>query len=223
MVVIVAGAECLVGRSHECNYPTAVLSAPILTGAHNKFQNSRQMNDAVNEHLQSGKGLYWVDGEKLGALKPDVIVTQSLCQVCSVDVTLITEIAKAVTSQTGKQPDVHSLNPWSLQDVLNDCRLMGKALCMPEKGEAAAVALQVRIDKAKAIAAELNAGKPKQKVRTLTLAVGIVWNTADPCLFGSPISFLSGPVHGTSQKTEACWLWLATCRVSKSDSRPTRA
>lgn len=165
MVVIVAGADCLVGRSHECNYPPAVLAAPILTGAFNKFENSRQMNDAVDEHLAAGKGLYWVDGEKLGALQPDVIVTQSLCKVCSVDVTLITEISKAVKSQSGKQPDVHSLNPWSLQDVLDDCRLMGKALCMPEKGEAAAAALQVRIDIARALAKELNAGKPKQKVR----------------------------------------------------------
>lgn len=46
-ILALLGAK-IVGRSHECDWPPAVRSAPALTGAYNQFVDSRQMHDAVS-------------------------------------------------------------------------------------------------------------------------------------------------------------------------------
>lgn len=79
----------LVGRSHECDYPPEIKDRPILTGAKNPFVSCEQMNAAVTATLQTGEGLYYIDQQLLKQLRPDVIVTQSLCTVCSVDLRLV--------------------------------------------------------------------------------------------------------------------------------------
>ena len=81
-VVAAAGGEAwLVGRSHECDFPKAVESLPVLTSATNEFQSSAQMNDAVAMSLERGDGLYALESNLLQELRPDVIVTQDLCAV----------------------------------------------------------------------------------------------------------------------------------------------
>jgi iron complex transport system substrate-binding protein len=68
----------------------------------------------VREALASGTGLYHLDEELLASLKPDVVLTQDLCSVCSVDVGLV---RKAI-ARLNPPPVVVNLNPNSLQDVL---------------------------------------------------------------------------------------------------------
>jgi iron complex transport system substrate-binding protein len=79
-----AGDE-LVARSHECNYPAWVKRLPCasqptfdITGS------SKQIDALVRERLAAGKPLYTVDDALLLALEPDVIITQTHCEVCAV-------------------------------------------------------------------------------------------------------------------------------------------
>ena len=58
MLCFVADPTWLVGRSHECDYPPAVQTLPILTAARVRFESSRQMHESVNNSLSQGKGLY---------------------------------------------------------------------------------------------------------------------------------------------------------------------
>lgn len=81
------------GRSHECDYPPSVAPLPPLTGQVHQFVSSRQMNDAVSSSLAAGKGLYTIDTEAVEGLRPDVILTQSLCSVCSVDLCMVERVA----------------------------------------------------------------------------------------------------------------------------------
>lgn len=53
--------DVLIGRSHECDYPTYVQRHPILTSAKNKFESCAQMNDAVCTSLSAGDSLYDID------------------------------------------------------------------------------------------------------------------------------------------------------------------
>lgn len=229
MVALVAGTDCIVGRSHECNYPAAVLSAPILTGAYNKFESSRQMHEAVNEHLKSGKGLYWVDEAKLQALQPDVIVTQSLCDVCSVDITIVSCIAKSLKTRQGAQPDVYSLNPQSLQEVLDDCEVIGRALGMAQRGTAARAALQARIDRATEIARGLRNPDSPPKIAFLEWTdpffIGGHWtpqiiemagacHPLNPCKPGTGAGKSIAVENDTVRDSDPDWIVVCPCGLS---------
>src|SRR5260221_10362115 len=77
--------DSLVGRSHECDFPPAVKSLPQLTAP--KFPldgTSYEIDQRVKGIVQEGLSVYRVDGEKLRALRPDVIITQVQCEVCAV-------------------------------------------------------------------------------------------------------------------------------------------
>jgi hypothetical protein len=80
------------------------------------------MNTAVTATLSTGEGLYSIDKELLKQLKPDVIVTQSLCNVCSVDLRLVEAVVQEMAaapdtpgSGPAVQPKIISLNPFNIQ------------------------------------------------------------------------------------------------------------
>src|SRR5713226_8955478 len=77
----------LVGRSHECDYPESVRRLPVCTEP--KFPtegSSYQIDQRVKAILQEALSVYRVHGDLLRQLSPDVIVTQSHCEVCAVSV-----------------------------------------------------------------------------------------------------------------------------------------
>src|SRR5581483_10078418 len=77
--------DSLVGRSHECDYPKTVLRLPQCTETKfNADGKSYEIDQRVKAILQEGLSVYRVDGEKLRALNPDVILTQIQCEVCAV-------------------------------------------------------------------------------------------------------------------------------------------
>lgn len=117
LVFTIGAGDCLVGRSHECDFPPSVRTLPALTSATLRFSSSRQINDDVSTALGSGRGLYAIDEELLRRLRPDVIVTQSLCSVCSVDLALVERAVAGLSPP----PHIVCLNPWSLQEVIQDC------------------------------------------------------------------------------------------------------
>jgi iron complex transport system substrate-binding protein len=122
----------MVGRSHECDYPAAVARLPVLTEP--KFDpegSSAEVNQRVMTILADALSVYRVDAEKLRSLKPDVIVTQSQCDVCAVS---MREVEEAVAQWLGAQPKIVSLAPFAREDVLNDMQRVADGLDAPERG-----------------------------------------------------------------------------------------
>src|SRR5262245_63655159 len=75
---------CLVGRSHECDFPAEVLSVPPLTAPKFKVEGSSAEIDArVREIVRESLSVYRVDAEALAALDPDVILPPDHCEACS--------------------------------------------------------------------------------------------------------------------------------------------
>src|SRR3954465_15268867 len=75
----------LVGRSHECDFPLSIHHLPVLTAP--KFEvngTSLEIDQRVKSVLAEATSVYRVDADKLKELGPDVIVTQSQCEVCAV-------------------------------------------------------------------------------------------------------------------------------------------
>lgn len=106
------------------------------------------MDDVVNSSLQRGEGLYFLEQDLLKELEPDVIVTQDLCNVCSVDLQLV----QKTVEQLSIKPKIVTLNPQKLSDVLEDIVRVGKAVDCQQQSEATVAALQQRVLKAREVA-----------------------------------------------------------------------
>ncbi len=120
------GREDLVGRSHECDTPPAVSDRPAVTTA--TFESggdSAAIDDRVQEQLQQGLSLYEVDLDRLRALEPDLIVTQAQCEVCAVS---LPQLEEALADWSGAQPEVLSMEPLTLKEVLNTVLRLGRKM-----------------------------------------------------------------------------------------------
>src|SRR5438477_3342792 len=85
-IVCALGARAeLVGRSHECDFPPGVDDVPVLTSARiEPLHSSKAIDRAVRDVLADALAIYRIDLERLREARPDVIVTQDLCDVCAV-------------------------------------------------------------------------------------------------------------------------------------------
>lgn len=136
-------AEQLVGVSHECDYPAQVQSLPAVTVA--AIRNdlpSAEIDRLVREQLRTEQALYRLRMDVLEDLRPDLIVTQALCEVCAVAATEVEAAARALPGN----PRVINLEPMSLGDVLDTIDLLGAATDRIGAAAQVRAALQGRVD-----------------------------------------------------------------------------
>ncbi|GBC77243.1 Vitamin B12-binding protein [bacterium HR08] len=149
--------EHLVGRSHECDYPESVRRLPACTEPKFPVEGwSYEIDERVKAIVQEGLSVYRVHGERLRALRPEVIVTQSQCAVCAVSVN---EVEEAVREWLDYPVRVVSLEPNALADVWESIRQVAQALGVPERGEELVAILRHRMA-AVAETARARASKP---------------------------------------------------------------
>ena len=118
--------DAIVGRSHECDYPPEIQSRPVCTSARiNSGASSAKIDRDINELLQSALSIYQVKTDVLEQLQPTHIVTQDQCDVCAVS---LKEVEAAVATLTHIQPQIISLKPNVLADVLADIETIAKAM-----------------------------------------------------------------------------------------------
>jgi hypothetical protein len=96
-------------------------SVPVAAGRGAAAARNAALPPTLTPPPPPATGLYSLDAALLESLAPDVLVTQSLCHVCAVDLRLVERLA----AQLGSRPRVVSLNPSSLEDVISDCRWGG--------------------------------------------------------------------------------------------------
>ncbi|MFC8860366.1 cobalamin-binding protein [[Kitasatospora] papulosa] len=151
-------AELLVGRTHECDWPEDVRSVPVVTGADlaQDSMSSREISEAVGGSAHSGSSLYTLDTKALAALAPDVVLTQDLCNVCAVSYERVSQAVRVLDAGTR----VLSLEPRTLDDVLDCLRTVGDLLGVRDRAEEQRTALRRRLDHV----ASLTAGLPRPRV-----------------------------------------------------------
>ena len=134
----------IVGLTHECDYPPDAQQKPVMV--HSAIDAQRmsggEIDRMVGELLAAGKGLYHIDEAAFLAANPDVILTQGLCQVCALD---YNEVVKAA-ARLPRQPNIVSLNPHSLSDVVDDILRVGRATERVAAATSLAADLRQRID-----------------------------------------------------------------------------
>lgn len=134
----------LVGRSHECDYPPGVKRLPVCTAAKlNIHKSSAEIDRQVKSLVEKALAVYDVDAALLERLEPDVIVTQSQCEVCAVS---LRDVERAVCSWLQRCPRIVSLKPDALVDVWRDIADVAGALGAYDRGVELVERLQSRMN-----------------------------------------------------------------------------
>lgn len=149
ILCLIGAGHTLVGRSHECDHPAAVGGVPALTGSRTGADfgdpgASASIDEQVRAATAAGEALYTLDDRLLADLRPDLILTQDLCSVCSIDDRTVRQVAGSLDPR----PEVLSLNPKTVEDIYDDILRVGEAVGMARQAMHAVVSLRERADRA---------------------------------------------------------------------------
>lgn len=139
--------DALVGISHECDYPAEVTRLPRVTRtriAHDA--SSRAIDEQVRQELAGTQALYSLDMDVLPGLAPQLLVTQSLCDVCAVG---SNEVDAALCRIPG-QPRLFNLQPARLHDILDCIARLGDAAGVSAAAATMVAGLEARIERVQA-------------------------------------------------------------------------
>ncbi len=133
----------LVGVTHECDYPASVKTLPKLTRSMlPEGLTSAEIDAAVSASLTDAHTVYELDVDLLGQLNPDVVLTQSLCEVCAVPREHVDE-AVCTMPEAAR---VISLDPSTIEDMLDDLTRVAEEFDKRDSGRALVGQLKRRLD-----------------------------------------------------------------------------
>jgi iron complex transport system substrate-binding protein len=134
--------DSVVAVTHECDFPPEAAAKPSITrSVIPEGLSAGEIDAKVRELTGTGAALYEFEEEALRELELDLIVTQGLCAVCAVSY----EDVQTVAERLPGRPEVVSLDPETLGDVLDDCVRLAEACGVGERGEALRATLQGRL------------------------------------------------------------------------------
>ena len=134
--------EQLVGVTHECDYPPFVRQLPKVTRTLIPTDaSSGEIDRLVRQRLSADRALYTLDLPVLQGLRPDLIVTQALCDVCAV----AEDEVRAAACMLPGNPRVINLEPQTLAEVLAAIRQVATAVGLDRSAEEVIAGLTTRI------------------------------------------------------------------------------
>lgn len=151
----------LVGISHECDYPPQALTRPRLSRS--RFEptglDSGAIDREVRRCMAEYGSVYEIDVDALTALRPDVILTQAVCEVCAVP----TGSVEAAVAALPRQPQVVSLDAHTLEGIFASVQQVADAADAAAEGRAAVARLRGRVERVAAAVA----GRERSRVLAL--------------------------------------------------------
>jgi iron complex transport system substrate-binding protein len=134
----------LVAVTHECDYPPGARELPKVTrDVLPSGLDAAQIDAAVKERTLGGQSIYELDTEALHELQPELIVTQALCSVCAVSY----DDVRAIADEIAGRPQVISLDPHTIGEVLGDARTLAQATDHKDAAVDLIAAAAARIDR----------------------------------------------------------------------------
>ena len=132
MVFALGLGDSLVGVSHMCDYPAEARGRPIVSRSirSKSHLSSVEIDGIIQQARAAGNPLYVIDGELLRRLRPDLILTQELCEVCAVGAGSVFETAAKVLDYS---PEILSIRPAGLDDIFDNIRRIGAAAGASER------------------------------------------------------------------------------------------
>ncbi len=136
--------DCLVGRTHECDWPPGIEEVPVMTSDVLEVASmaSREIDAAVGAAAHSGSSIYALDHDALAEAKPDLILTQELCEVCAVSYREVAVAARLLEAG----PRIVSLEPRCIEDILDNVSFVGTLTGATEAAEGVVADARIRLE-----------------------------------------------------------------------------
>jgi iron complex transport system substrate-binding protein len=151
-----AGPE-VVGVSHECNWPRAAWPLPRVTGTIVDVDApSRSIDEQVSGALAAGKSIYTADGGLMAELRPDLVITQQLCEVCAITPMGMQKALAGVRPA----PRLVSLHPHTTSEIFADVLTVGEAVGRTDEAHRYVAGLRQRLERVRVAVA----GRPRVSV-----------------------------------------------------------
>jgi iron complex transport system substrate-binding protein len=142
IVCALGAGDMLVGRSHECDNPGWVRELPACSEPAFDIQvSSLEIDLEVRRRLKSGEPLYIVDGQRIRELSPDLVITQTYCDVCAV-----TPEDVARSGACALPMDQLALSASSVEGIFQNIIQIAERLGLQERGRALVTAERRRLE-----------------------------------------------------------------------------
>jgi iron complex transport system substrate-binding protein len=140
-IVCALGMEdCLVGRSHACDYPESIRALPACTSTN---INPKAQSGEIDARVKAGASqpIYSLDRERIETLRPDLILTQAQCDVCAINEE---HVRRVLDDKKGNNPHLVALAAHRMQDLWKDIQTLADALGVTDPGRALVKELKQR-------------------------------------------------------------------------------
>ena len=146
MVYALGLGDQLVGVSHTCDYPDDANSKPVVSRSIRQIRHmsSLEIDSIIQQARASNNPLYWIDDELLRQLRPDVIITQEICEVCAISSGSVYETAAKALDY---QPEFVTVRPAGLDDIFNNIKNIGRVANVPDRSSALVEELRHRVNR----------------------------------------------------------------------------
>jgi iron complex transport system substrate-binding protein len=134
----------LFGVTHECNYPNNAKSKPrVISSVFDPdSMSSKQIDDKICQLMTDGKEIYNLNKENLINAKPDLIISQNICEVCSAH----TEHVKKAMEVLEKKPVVYTMDPHDVDEILISIKDISKIVGKEKEGNNLVDSLSKRLE-----------------------------------------------------------------------------
>ena len=124
--------ERLFGVTHECNYPLDAKTKPrVISSVFDPaLMSSKQIDDKICQLMTDGKEIYNLNKENLLNAKPDLIISQNICEVCSAH----TEHVNMAVNILEKKPKVYTMDPHNIDEILISIKDISKMIGKVKEG-----------------------------------------------------------------------------------------
>jgi iron complex transport system substrate-binding protein len=135
----------VVAVSHECDYPPEVTAKPRITSSIIPPDlDPKQIDAAVTEAVRQGRALYAIDGDLLARLRPDLIVTQGICDVCAVGMGTVEATLKFLPDCLPPGAQTVTLSGTTFAGILRDIEQVARVAGVEARDDALVAELQER-------------------------------------------------------------------------------
>ena len=135
----------LVGVTHECDYPASIDGIPVVPEnlIDQSKNNSSQIDSHIKQAAHDGSGIYSINSAIFRSIRPDLVLTQELCEVCAVSYRSVQESI----SKLDGSPEILSLEPKNITDIIDSIEIVGRLTGSDLEAQAIGTNIKERINK----------------------------------------------------------------------------
>ena len=124
----------LVGVSHTCDYPDDARGKPVVSRSVRSVSHlgSQEIDAIIRQARENSNPVHWIDGDLLQELRPDLIITQEICEVCAIDQSSVYATAARFLDY---EPEIVVTRPVGLEEIYRNIHIIASAAGVPERAD----------------------------------------------------------------------------------------